>query len=909
MKSRETKQLETYLKGLRLTTSAQKDQQVLERALQSFRRNGQNINPVSLWRLIMKSPITRVVAFSFLMAGIAFMGWQSSTSNSNVKTLTFLSLIQTANAAEQSLFTGHSIIHITHEITLYPNTDVPNVSAQLDELMASNFSGNKNADFMRSWFSSHVWLPVHSLEPSGKFRWHKMELAESADTANTIQEHVWYAPESGYFARIFKQGEEVLFGVGFDGEAVYLARPSDEGHFEIKREPITDQFLLPENPAEFLGISASFQGSMDMRNLPPVEEQSTETLVDGTVLRVYKLRWQDTDAYHVFKISVENDTIEQIESVAYGKTIQQIQRISSNSGETPDISWNLAELAGQSTHAQSEVTFTEGMTEITAQQMAERALVETYVFGRTPDWIAEQTFVEVLDEASPIRRMFVVLCRAKDGRHIALTQGSTLGMYLEAALGMVKKAGFQWTPRVFAGNRFKMHVLPDFRYLPDIGFQGMRDVSPGQVFKDMGLEPSVYARAYLLQSPTNANFVMSVNGGLSNEELEDLIGGLVPATLYTASGQEVDWYMDMNPNCVTYKEYEPGAFMKEWLVLGSVPIFEEGVSFNDKWSDGETQLRALDEDPFDIHTFQPVVTIDEREYHWELYCSPSEIVELSYPLGMQNFAHAYALAQIEMPQDTPVVLAIGDDDRVKVWLNGELVHQDTDGGHLVPDKALVPVTLRKGINTVLLKIQNGITEWQFTFRIFEAGYDPHFEEMKPELSSVTYDGLKPGKFMTKWLLLGRVPACDGEPNSADMKTAFDAQQLPSLEVFQPTVQIGDREYAWKAYQSYTGILDIHRAWPQGPVDDFSKDHYVFAYAWAQVNMPEETTALLGIGYDDAAKVWLNGELVHDSWTHGTAFPDHRRVEVAFRKGLNQLVFKIQNRTNRWKFCCRLLEKQ
>jgi hypothetical protein len=131
--------------------------------------------------------------------------------------------------------------------------------------------------------------------------------------------------------------------------------------------------------------------------------------------------------------------------------------------------------------------------------------------------------------------------------------------------------------------------------------------------------------------------------------------------------------------------------------------------------------------------------------------------------------------------------------------------------------------------------------------------------------------------------------------------------LPSLERFELTVKIGDKEYAWKAYQSYTGIVDIHRAWPQGPVDDFSEDHYVIAYAWAQVDMPEETTALLGIGFDDAAKVWLNGQLVYEKWTHHAAFPDNYRVNVTFRKGLNQLVFKIQNRTGRWGFCCRLLE--
>jgi hypothetical protein len=650
---------------------------------------------------------------------------------------------------------------------------------------------------------------------------------------------------------------------------------------------------------------------MDMRNLPPVKEESYEQLADGTPVRVYKLRWQDTDAYHVFKVHADDDTIEEIESVAYDRPIQQIQRVFTDAVDVPGISWNLAELVGQTTgqttQAQPEVIFTEGMTEITAQQMAERALVETYVFGRTPDWIAEQTFIEALDEASPLRRMFVVLCRATDGRHIALTQGSTLGQYLEAALGMIKKAGFQWTPRVFAGNRFKLHVLPDFRYLPDIGYESMREWSPSHIFKEMGFEPAEVSRAYVMHSPTNTDFVMAINGKLSDEELEDLVGGLVPTRLYAESGEALDWYMDTDPNCVTYNEFEPGAFMKEWLVLGSIPDFDGELSLQEKFRDGETQMRAFDENPFDIHEFVPVVNIDGREYHWEYYCSPSELVDLGWPLGQQNFVNAYARAQIEMPKETPVVLAIGDDDRIKVWLNGQLVHEDRVGGHLVPDKALIPVTLRKGLNQLLLKIQNGITEWQFTFRIFEAGYNPQVDEIKPELSSVTYDGLKPGKFMTKWLLLGRVPACDGEPNWANSKAAFDRQDLPSLERFEPTVRIGDKEYAWKAYQSYTGIVDIHRAWPQGPVDDFSEAHYIFAYAWAQVDMPEETTALLGIGYDDAAKVWLNGQLVYEKWTHHPAFPDNYRINVTFRKGLNQLVFKIQNRTNRFKFCCRLLE--
>jgi hypothetical protein len=900
--------MKKLIKKLRFEATADTHERILGNVLEALEISEQQKSAApqpNIWRIIMKSPVTRVAVVLLLIVGIAVVKWQISDKPKHTSPLTFLSLINTASAAEQALFTGDRIVHITHEITLYPNTDAPDMANQLNDLIDSNFSRNKDAAFMRAWFSSYVWLPVHSLGPDGEIRWHKLELAETAEEACLIQEHIWYDPDSGFFARVFKQQDQVLFALSYDGQAVYLTQASDDGRFQIQREPITERFSFPDNPAEFLGISASFRDSMDMMNLPPVEEQSREQLADGTPVRVYKLRWQDTDAYHVFKVHDNDDTIEQIESVAYGWTIQQIQRVSSDSVDVPGISWNLAELAGQSTPSQPEVIITDSMTTVTAQQMADRALVETFVFGRTPDWIAEQTFMELLDEASPMRRMFMVLCSATNGRHVILIQGSTLGQYLQAAFKMNEQAGFRWTPRVFAGNRFKMHVLPEMRHLPDdIGNRTMRSWSSGQIFKESGFEPSENARAYVLHSPTNTDFLMFINGKVSDEELEGLVGGLMPAHLYLESGEAVDWYVHSDPNSVTYQEFEPGAFMKEWLVLGSFPVFDAELSFREKFRDGQTQMLAFDEDPFDIHKFEPIVNIDGREYQWEFYHSPSEIVDLAWPLGQQNFANAYALAQIEMSQDTPVVLAIGDDDRIKVWLNGDLVHEDRQGGHLVPDKALVPVTLRRGINRLLLKIQNGMTEWQFTFRIFEAGYNPQVDEIKSELSSVTYDGLIPGEFMKQWLLLGPIPACDGEPNWIESKVAFDMQHLESLEYFEPTIQIDDKEYAWTAYQSYTGIVDIHRPWAPKPK---AEKEYVIAYAWAQIDMPEETYALLGIGSDDAVKVWLNGQLVHEKWTHHPAFPDHYRINVTFRKGLNQLVFKIQNRTNRWKFCCRLLE--
>jgi len=84
--------------------------------------------------------------------------------------------------------------------------------------------------------------------------------------------------------------------------------------------------------------------------------------------------------------------------------------------------------------------------------------------------------------------------------------------------------------------------------------------------------------------------------------------------------------------------------------------------------------------------------------------------------------------------------------------------------------------------------------------------------------------------------------------------------------------------------------------------------YQIAYLWAQVDMPNETSGVLGIGSDDAVKVWLNGKLVHENWTVRGVVPDSDRVPVTFRKGGNQPVLKIQNGGGPWGFACRVLEK-
>ncbi|MHC4603013.1 MAG: hypothetical protein ACYS6W_06745 [Planctomycetota bacterium] len=171
---------------------------------------------------------------------------------------------------------------------------------------------------------------------------------------------------------------------------------------------------------------------------------------------------------------------------------------------------------------------------------------------------------------------------------------------------------------------------------------------------------------------------------------------------------------------------------------------------------------------------------------------------------------------------------------------------------------------------------------------------------KTDLSAATYDGLKPGKFMRRWLFLGLIQIpWEGETYFPDDKTAIkyvDAKLL-GLEQFEPKVRIGEKDYEWAILNSEYGVVDLTQVYD---------DWFVVAYAWAQINMAEETHGVLGIGSDDSVKVWLNGKLVHKNLVVRGVIADNDRVPVTFKKGKNQLVLKILNTGGPWGFACRLL---
>lgn len=72
---------------------------------------------------------------------------------------------------------------------------------------------------------------------------------------------------------------------------------------------------------------------------------------------------------------------------------------------------------------------------------------------------------------------------------------------------------------------------------------------------------------------------------------------------------------------------------------------------------------------------------------------------------------AYLRTTIIAPADMEAALLLGTDDSVKAWLNGTLVHALNTARGVTPDEDRVPVSLKQGENSLLLKIINGDADW------------------------------------------------------------------------------------------------------------------------------------------------------------------------------------------------------
>ena len=108
--------------------------------------------------------------------------------------------------------------------------------------------------------------------------------------------------------------------------------------------------------------------------------------------------------------------------------------------------------------------------------------------------------------------------------------------------------------------------------------------------------------------------------------------------------------------------------------------------------------------------------IGSTEYAWKPVTSEDGIVDFVKLLGSFDYSVAYALAEIRMDTPAKILVGLGSDDGVKVFLNGVLIHNNWIPRAVNPDDDMLSLDLRKGSNQILVKVQNMEVGWSFMIR-------------------------------------------------------------------------------------------------------------------------------------------------------------------------------------------------
>jgi tetratricopeptide (TPR) repeat protein len=82
-----------------------------------------------------------------------------------------------------------------------------------------------------------------------------------------------------------------------------------------------------------------------------------------------------------------------------------------------------------------------------------------------------------------------------------------------------------------------------------------------------------------------------------------------------------------------------------------------------------------------------------------------------------NWSVGYGLLFVRTAEKKQVQFRFGTDDGSKIWLNNKKIWAFNQEGPAVFDHYKVDVTLKKGLNKILIKVCNGISDWGFFFRI------------------------------------------------------------------------------------------------------------------------------------------------------------------------------------------------
>ncbi|MCB9502032.1 MAG: hypothetical protein H6696_08850 [Deferribacteres bacterium] len=209
-------------------------------------------------------------------------------------------------------------------------------------------------------------------------------------------------------------------------------------------------------------------------------------------------------------------------------------------------------------------------------------------------------------------------------------------------------------------------------------------------------------------------------------------------------------------------QYKTGEFIHNWLIRGPFPNcatclktdFKHSMHCNGFYTDYLQEIGG-EKDAVPTHFPDLIDTIFNQSQKWHFYKSKTDKIPLNDLLEPNDLVVAYAFTQVVSPISQKTILAVGSNDGIQVFLNGEKVHEyhPRNGRWLQKDDDFVPIHLQQGTNNLMLKIDEGAGDFGFVARFLD--YEETLSAMR--------ENLEQHKNLSLVTLEDSLVACFGQP--------------------------------------------------------------------------------------------------------------------------------------------------
>ncbi|QDU33236.1 Alpha-xylosidase [Poriferisphaera corsica] len=285
---------------------------------------------------------------------------------------------------------------------------------------------------------------------------------------------------------------------------------------------------------------------------------------------------------------------------------------------------------------------------------------------------------------------------------------------------------------------------------------------------------------------------------------------------------------------------------------------------------------------------------DDQQYRWESipaqFIIENNGINFNKLFGQTDNAAAYLMTYIDSPIDQPVELRFGSDDTLSVWLNDEPLYANQSARAAAPDQDIIPATLKKGANRLVVKIAQGEYGWEALFRITAPDNQPitnlhdgfvNFSEFNPNRPTSNNLITSPAQH---WAI-STTSTFEGDTviGNFDFEKSISTTSPLNQPIFKNK----------RSITTTNNTIDLINLFGQGSNQ--------VVYANTTLTLKDKQPVTFRSGSDDGLMLWVDGKLVIDAEKFRGYTANEDQATLTLTPGKHQIIARISQGGGDWMF--------